>query len=106
MARVLIHIPDRPKVMDIIEIKALIAHPMESGYRNNGQGLSMPRDIITDFECRFDETIIFLAKLAPAVSANPFFSFHWRVLSAGTLSFRWRGDNGFDVTEQRRLEVA
>jgi predicted AAA+ superfamily ATPase len=46
MARALINVPPRAKVGDIIEIKTLVSHPMETGYRVGLGGEMIPRDII------------------------------------------------------------
>jgi sulfur-oxidizing protein SoxZ len=42
MPRVLINFPQRAKRGDIIEIKTLIQHPMETGYRLDSKGAKNP----------------------------------------------------------------
>jgi sulfur-oxidizing protein SoxZ len=51
MTRALINVPAKARRGDIIEIKTLISHPMESGYRVGTNGQMIPRDIIHRFVC-------------------------------------------------------
>ena len=72
MASALINVPPKAKRGDIIEIKTLMSHIMETGYRHTASGEVVPRDIITSFTCRFNGSEIFSSDLFPAVAANPF----------------------------------
>ena len=72
MARALINVPAKAKRGDVIEIKALISHPMETGYRTGPDGALVPRDIINRFICTYNGEEIFSADLFPAIAANPF----------------------------------
>jgi sulfur-oxidizing protein SoxZ len=105
MARALINVPPRAKPGQVIEIKTLISHVMETGFRPSSIGVLLPRDIITEFVCTYDGQEIFRADLYPAISANPFITFHTVATQSGTLTFTWTGDNGFSVTEQAAITV-
>jgi sulfur-oxidizing protein SoxZ len=105
MARVLISLPPRARRGDIIEIKTLISHPMESGYRVGTNGSLIPRDIIRLFTCAYNGEEIFRAELSPAIAANPFLSFFMMATESGTITFRWTGDNGFEATETAGITV-
>jgi sulfur-oxidizing protein SoxZ len=105
MARVMINVPATAKRGDIIEIKTLIAHPMESGFRIGTDGTAIPRDIITLFTCSYNGEEIFRAELSPAIAANPFLAFFTVARDSGTLSFQWSGDNGFAATETAAITV-
>lgn len=105
MARALIHVPQTARRGEVIEIRALIAHPMESGYRVGPDGRTLPRDIIRRFSCRYDGELVFSATLHPAIAANPYLAFHVVATATGVLSFTWEGDNGFVQTEAARLSV-
>lgn len=106
MARALINLPKTAKAGDIIEIKTLISHPMETGFRPGPDGRILPRNIITEFLCRFEGEEIFRAELFPAASANPYLTFTTIATRSGTFQFTWRGDGGFDQTEAATLTVA
>jgi sulfur-oxidizing protein SoxZ len=105
MTRPLINVPARAKRGQVIEIKTLISHVMEPGFRYSSIGVLLPRDIITEFVCTYDGEEIFRADLFPAISANPFVTFHTIATKSGTLTFTWTGDNGFSVTEQASITV-
>jgi sulfur-oxidizing protein SoxZ len=106
MARALIHIPPVARRGEVIEIRALIAHPMETGYRVGADGRALPRDIIRRFSCRYDGELVFSAALHPAIAANPYLAFHVVAAETGVLSFTWEGDNGLAQTETARLTVS
>ena len=106
MARALITFPASAKRGDAIEIRTLIAHPMETGYRPGDDGRIVPRDLIRRLSCHYNDELVFSAELFPATSANPFISFYTLAVASGTLRFTWEGDNGFLQTESRPISVA
>jgi sulfur-oxidizing protein SoxZ len=105
MARALINVPAKAKRGEIIEIKTLIQHDMETGYRVGTNGNMIPRDIITNFVCKYNGEEIFSAELFPAISANPFFTFTTIATESGKISFEWTGDNGFAASESADITV-
>jgi sulfur-oxidizing protein SoxZ len=105
MARTLINVPTTAKRGDVIEIKTLISHPMESGYRVGTNGTMIPRDIIRQFVCTYNGEDVFRAELSPAIAANPFISFFAVATESDTIAFEWRDDNGFAVSEQAAITV-
>ncbi len=84
MARTLINVPPKAKRGQIIEIKTLISHVMETGYRRNETGVAIPRDIINLFVCTYNGTEIFRADLHQAIAANPFITFFTMATESGT----------------------
>lgn len=105
MARALINVPAKAKRGEIIEIKALISHPMETGYRPKGDGTFFPRDIIQKFICTLNGEEIFRADFYPAISANPFIAFTTVVREGGLLMFSWIDDRGEAQMESAKLVV-
>jgi sulfur-oxidizing protein SoxZ len=105
MARTLINVPPKARRGEIIEIKALIQHEMETGFRVDNMGKVFPRDIITDFICKYNGEEIFRAELFPAIAANPFFTFFTTATESGTIMFEWSGDNGFSASASRDITV-
>ena len=105
MARALVNVPKTARRGDVIEIKALISHTMETGYRPGPSGQILPRDIITRFECRYAGAIVFAADLFPAMAANPYLVFTTRAVESGPLTLTWTGDNGFAQTETATITV-
>ncbi|MBV9564971.1 MAG: thiosulfate oxidation carrier complex protein SoxZ [Bradyrhizobium sp.] len=105
MAAALISVPKQAKRGDIIEIKALTSHIMETGYRRTAAGDLVPRDIITSFACRYNGREIFRADLFPAIAANPFFSFFTVANESGKFEFEWIGDNGYSNTASAAITI-
>jgi sulfur-oxidizing protein SoxZ len=105
MARALITVPASAKRGEVIEIRTLIGHPMETGYRPGADGQTLPRDIIRRFTCRYNGELIFTAELFPAIAANPYIAFHTTATDSGTLTFTWEGDRGFTQTETAAIQV-
>lgn len=105
MARPLINVPVKVKRGQVFEIKTLISHIMETGFRYTTTGQRIPRDIITFFSCSYNGEEIFHADLYPAISANPFLTFFTMATESGTLEFKWTGDNGFSETATAPVTV-
>ena len=101
----LINVPQRARRGDIIEIKTLMSHIMETGYRRTATGDIVPRDILTSFSCRYNGAEIFRADLFPAIAANPFISFFTIAAESGTFDFEWIGDNGFSASAKAAITV-
>jgi sulfur-oxidizing protein SoxZ len=104
-ARALLTLPERVRRGEVFEVRALIAHPMESGQRVDAEGRRVPRDIVRRFECRLEGALLFAADLHPAVAANPYLVFTLRLQRGGALEFSWRGDRGFAHRESAMLAV-
>jgi sulfur-oxidizing protein SoxZ len=105
VANALINVPKQAKRGEIVEIKTLVSHPMETGYRRTQEGTPIPRDIIRRFVCTYNGTEVFRAELHPAIAANPFIVFTTVATESGTLEFHWTGDNGFSVKESATITV-
>ena len=105
MARAIVTMPHEARRGDVIEIRTLIAHPMETGYRLGESGQTLPRNIIRRLTCHYGDELVFGADLFPAIAANPFVSFTTLATTSATLRFTWEGDNGFTQTEAVALTV-
>jgi sulfur-oxidizing protein SoxZ len=105
MTSALINVPAKAKRGDIIEIKTLMSHIMETGYRRTATGEVVPRDIITSFSCRYNGVEVFRADLFPAIAANPFITFFTVATESGKFEFEWIGDKGFSETASAPITV-
>jgi sulfur-oxidizing protein SoxZ len=94
IGRALVHVPSTAKRGEVIEIKAMVAHVMETGYRIGVTGKPIPRDIISQFACTYNGEVVFRAELFPAVAANPFISFFTVATDSGTIAFSWTDQSG------------
>lgn len=105
MTKAVLNVPKSARRGDVIEVRALIGHPMETGLRVDHEGKKVPRDLITRLEARFAGRVVFAATLHPSVSAHPFVTFHLRVDEPGLLEVGWTGDHGFSHVESVRIEA-
>ena len=106
MTNVLVNVPKSAKKGEVIELKALILHVMETGFRPGTNGRIIPRNIIERFTASWNGAEIFRMDFSPAISANPFVSFFAVASESGKISFRWTGDEGFAVEESVAIDVA
>ncbi|MFZ9500016.1 MAG: thiosulfate oxidation carrier complex protein SoxZ [Beijerinckiaceae bacterium] len=105
MARALINVPAKAKKGEIVEIKTMMQHPMETGFRPGPDGRLYPRDIIKRFVCTYDGETVFSADLFPAISANPYLSFTMVATVSGVVTFSWTDDAGQTQVQTARIEV-
>ena len=101
-----IRVPDTAKVGDVIEVKTLISHVMETGQRKDRDGKTIPRNIINTFTATFNGKQVFKADLQPGISANPYMAFHMRVTGPGDLELSWLDDTGAKVVEKAKINVS
>ncbi|HTP63072.1 MAG TPA: thiosulfate oxidation carrier complex protein SoxZ [Burkholderiales bacterium] len=105
MARTIVRVPPKAKKGEIIEIKALVGHVMETGFRHSETGALIPRDIIRTFVCSYNGAEVFRADFHPATAANPLIEFSTIATESGMLEFRWAGDNGFTAEASAPITV-
>ncbi len=98
-------VPKHAAKGEVIEIRAVITHPMESGQRVNEMGQRVPRKIINRFVCSYNGTEVFAADWFPSITANPYFTFHTVATESGTLTFAWVDDDGATYTASASIEV-
>jgi sulfur-oxidizing protein SoxZ len=100
-----VKVPATAKAGEIVEIKTLITHPMESGQRRDAEGKVIPRKIINAFRVTYNGNEVFSAKLGPSVSTNPYLSFFVRADKSGPIEFTWIDDDGSVYKETATIKV-
>jgi sulfur-oxidizing protein SoxZ len=106
MAKPRIKLPETAKVGEVIEIKTLISHVMETGQRKDPEGKAIPRSIINSFAATYAGAEVFKADIQPGISANPYISFFMKVPGPGEFEFTWLDDAGTKIVEKLKLNVA
>jgi sulfur-oxidizing protein SoxZ len=101
-----IRVPKTAKKGDVVEIKTLLPHIMESGQRKDKDGKTIPRKIINKFTAEFNGKPVFSATLEPAIAANPYMQFFTKVEESGTFKFTWTDDDGSVTTAEEKITVA
>ena len=100
-----VRMPATAKAGEIIEVKTLISHEMESGQRKDAAGATVPRKIIKEFSASFNGKPILKTEWHPAISANPYLSFFVRVPETGTFTFSWLDDDGSIYKAEQKVTV-
>ena len=90
---------------ELIEIKTLIQHAMETGQRKDKDGKAIPRKIVNKFTASFNGKEVFAAKIEPGVSVNPLIAFFFKPVESGTFDFAWTDDNGTIYKAQEKIVV-
>ena len=105
MTRSIVTLPPSARRGEVVEVRALVAHPMETGHRADHEGRVVPRNIIRRFSCRYDGETVFSADLHAAIAANPLIVFHTVATVTGPLTCTWEGDGGFAHQHVATLQV-
>jgi sulfur-oxidizing protein SoxZ len=100
-----IKLPDGASIGEMIEIKALITHVMETGNRKTADGKPIPRDIIHSFSATFAGNPVFSAEFGSGIAANPFIAFSMRVPGPGEFELTWVDDQGNKTVEKAVLNI-
>lgn len=101
-----IKLPEKINTGEIVEIRTLATHIMETGNRKDATGTIIPRDIIHTFTASFEGAEVFSATLGSGIAANPYIAFFMRVSGPGTLTLTWLDDQGSTTVEKVPLNVA
>jgi len=102
-----VKVPKKAKAGDIVQIKTLISHKMETGNRKDKKtGKLIPRMIINKFTCNFNGKEVMSADLHPSIAANPYFAFYAKATESGTFDFTWTDDAGKSVSASGKMTVS
>lgn len=106
MALARIQVPQEAKRGELVEVRIVIQHPMETGFRRAPGGERVPRNAIHSFACRYNGAEVFRATLSTGIAANPFLRFYFRAVDSGELDFWWLDDDEKEGTAKAHLAVA
>ena len=91
---------------EVVEVRVLIQHPMETGYRHDDVGHPIKRNVITLLSCRYNGVEVFRADLSSGIAANPYIQFYTVAEASGELEFYWIDDEGQQGSEKQSIQVA
>jgi sulfur-oxidizing protein SoxZ len=100
-----IRLPKQARKGEVIQVRTLASHVMESGQRRDRNGNRIARKIINRFTCTFNGRPVFACDLEPAIAANPYLQFSAKVEESGTFKFSWADDDGTVVTAEEAIIV-
>jgi sulfur-oxidizing protein SoxZ len=101
-----VRVPRDATAGEVVAVRTLISHPMESGQRRGSDGNLIPRSIINRFTCEFNGELVVDITVEPSVSTNPYFQFDAMVNETGTFAFTWYDDDGSVYTDSADITVA
>jgi sulfur-oxidizing protein SoxZ len=100
-----VKVPKTAEAGEVITIKTLISHKMESGQRKDKEGNVIPRSIIHRFTCEFNGESVIDVAMEPSISTNPYFEFEAKVPESGDFKFTWYDDDGsvYDLSKSVKV---
>ena len=101
-----LRVPPTAKRGEVVEIRLLLQHPMENGFRRDTLGRSVQRNIIHRLVARYDGREILRAELGTGIAANPYFAFFTRATASGEVVIEWEDDLGVKGTLRAPIEVS
>jgi sulfur-oxidizing protein SoxZ len=102
-ARILL--PKEAKRGETIEVRLVIQHPMETGFRRDAGGKRVPRNAIHSLACRYDGAEVFRATLSTGIAANPLLRFFVRVERSADFELWWLDDDEVEGTARAAMVV-
>ena len=105
MANTRIQIPTKIQRGAVVEVRLLIRHPMETGFRHDNVGRPIPQNVIKLVTCRYNGEEIFRAELFSGVAANPYLAFFTTASDSGELEVTWTDETGQTETERTPVAV-
>ena len=101
-----VQVPSTVKRGEPFEVKVLVQHPMETGYRRDLNGQAIPTNIVDKLACRIGDREVFRAEMGTGISANPYLSFFATVEAGGELVVEWSDDRGQKGRATAQVNVA
>lgn len=101
-----LRVPPTARRGEVIEIRLLIQHPMENGFRRDPLGRAVPKNVINRLVARYDGREVLRAELGTGIAANPYFAFHLRATASGPVDVDWEDDKGVRGAISASIEVA
>lgn len=98
---------DPVKKGELVEIKSLIKHPMESGLRKDkATDALIPAHYIESVVVEYGGKQVLKATWTGAVSKDPFFSFFVKAEATGPLKMTWKDNKGQSFDASATITVA
>jgi sulfur-oxidizing protein SoxZ len=89
-----VQLPPSIRPGEPFEVRIAFRHPMETGFRVDDVGKTIPRNVIREFVCRYNGVEVFQASLGSGIAANPYLRFPVVARDSGELAFAWVDDAG------------
>jgi sulfur-oxidizing protein SoxZ len=101
-----VQVPRQAKRGEVLEVRIVIQHAMETGFRRDDVGRPIKRNVINAFSCRFNGAEVFRADMSSGISANPYLQFYTVARASGDFEFYWIDDEGNQGLERQSIVVS
>lgn len=101
-----VQVPASVRKGEAFEVRVLVQHPMETGFRREMDGSAIPINILNRLSCRYGGREVFSAELGTGMSANPYVSFFLKAEASGELVVEWSDDRGEKGRATAKVNVA
>jgi sulfur-oxidizing protein SoxZ len=89
-----IAVPPTVKRGEPFEVRVIVQHPMETGFRRDYDGKAIPLNIVDKLSCTYGGRVVFSAVLGSGIAANPYFVFYVVGNASGPMVVEWSDDRG------------
>jgi len=103
VARIIL--PPRASKAEPFEVRLLIQHPMETGFRQDMMGTLIAKNVIHSLEVQLDGQTVFKSSLGTGIAANPSLQFSLKAEKSGTLKLLWTDDLGVQGFVEKALKL-
>ena len=86
--------PERIAAGDVVKVRLLVQHPMDTGYLQDLLGKLVPRNVITLLTCTLGAQEVFRVEPSSGIAANPLFEFFVRATETAEMRVAWVDDRG------------
>lgn len=100
-----IRAPRSARMGEVVEIRTLMEHPMETGLRQEA-GRPVPRDMLTRMIVRVNGETALEVEFRNGTAANPFHVFHLRIERTTEIEYIWMDEAGRTARAQGRITLA
>ena len=101
-----VQVPATVKKGEPFEVRVLVQHPMETGYRRDLNGQSIATNIVDKLACRIGDRKVFSAEFGTGIAANPYVQFYATAEASGELVVEWSDDRGAKGRATAAVNVA
>ena len=85
---------------DVVDVRVLMAHPMETGLRKDADGNVVPIHFIQTITVQLNDKLVFQAETSQGIARNPVFGFKVKGAKAGDkLTITWTDNKGDKRTD-------
>ena len=90
---------------DVVQVRVLMSHPMETGQRKTPEGVLIPQHFIQLVSASYKERTVLSAQWGPAISRNPYMSFKFQGAAKGEkIKISWVDNKGDSRTDEAAIE--